>query len=238
MHMTISRETEQFIELYAKEQNKSEDWFTTQKQLLTQDPFELTTEMLEFGARVAWRNSNKCIGRLFWQSLKVFDRRELLSENAIFEALIEHIRFATNDGKIRPAISIFHPTRVRIWNHQLIRYAGYETDEAIIGDPHSIPFTKQLLKLGWQPKSPRGHFDILPLVIQIDDKQPMIFDIPRDAILEVPLEHPDYPDFAKLQLQWYAVPIISDMKFECAGISFQAAPFNGWYMGQKLERAI
>ena len=36
-----------------------------------------TLEELEFGARVAWRNSSRCIGRLYWKSLKVRDRREV-----------------------------------------------------------------------------------------------------------------------------------------------------------------
>lgn len=234
MNVATLNETEQFIKQYATEQNKSIDWLNTQQQLLANGQFELTTDMLEFGARVAWRNSNKCIGRLFWQSLTVFDRRELLTANAIFDALVEHIRFATNGGKIRPAISIFHPTRVRILNHQLLRYAGYETDHGILGDPHSVPFTKQLQQWGWQRPAQPTPFDILPLVIQIDDAQPEIFEIPRDAIVEIPLEHPDNPKFASLQLQWYAVPIISDMKFDCAGVSFQAAPFNGWYMGTEI----
>lgn len=190
--------------------------------------------MLEVGARMAWRNSNKCIGRLFWQSLHVFDRRTVLHAEEVFEALVEHIRFATNNGKIRPAISVFHPQRVRILNYQLLRYAGYETEHGIIGDPHSVPFTKQLLQWGWQPPNKIGHFDILPLAIQIDGEHPQLFDIPRDTILEVPLEHPDNDQFAQLQLKWYAVPLISDMKFDCAGISFQAAPFNGWYMGTEI----
>lgn len=234
MNVTISKETEQFLELYAKETNQTESWLAQQKNLAAEGKFELTTEMLEFGARVGWRNSNKCIGRLFWQSLHVFDHRHLTTAKEVFDALMEHIRFATNGGKIRPAISVFHPTRVRIWNHQLIRYAGYETQDGIIGDPHSVPLTKQLIKFGWQPKLPLGEYDIMPIAIQIDDNPPELFEIPRDDVLEVPIEHPEFPDFAKLQLKWYAVPIISEMKFECAGITFQAAPFNGWYMGTEI----
>ena len=36
-----------------------------------------TPAELEFGARVAWRNSSRCIGRLYWRSLRVRDRREV-----------------------------------------------------------------------------------------------------------------------------------------------------------------
>ncbi|MEZ4951785.1 MAG: nitric oxide synthase oxygenase [Saprospiraceae bacterium] len=31
-----------------------------------------TLEELTFGTRVAWRNNNECIGRLFWNTLEVF----------------------------------------------------------------------------------------------------------------------------------------------------------------------
>src|SRR5690349_8119191 len=34
-----------------------------------------TPAELTFGARVAWRNASRCIGRLYWRSLVVLDRR-------------------------------------------------------------------------------------------------------------------------------------------------------------------
>ncbi|WP_044747531.1 nitric oxide synthase oxygenase [Bacillus alveayuensis] len=42
--------------------------------------YKHTYEELEHGAKMAWRNSNRCIGRLFWQSLHVFDARNLQTE--------------------------------------------------------------------------------------------------------------------------------------------------------------
>ncbi len=41
---------------------------------------------LEHGARMAWRNSNRCIGRLFWKSLKVRDVRHINTNDAVFDA--------------------------------------------------------------------------------------------------------------------------------------------------------
>ena len=234
MTMTLMKELQdriEFLTLYKKETDQSDEWLTARLNDAQKVSFSLTTEELTYGARVAWRNSNKCIGRLFWNSLTVLDQRHLLDEQAIYEALIEHIEYATNNGKIRPVISVFEPNCVRIWNHQLIRYAGYETEKEIIGDSKSLEFTKVCESLGWQ--GARTHYDILPLVIQVDDHKPQIFDIPKDAVLEVPITHPDY-DFSSLQMQWYAVPIISSMKFTIAGIEFQAAPFNGWYMGTEI----
>ena len=194
--------------------------------------YEQTIEELTYGAKVAWRNSNKCIGRLFWQSLHIIDKRMLQIEEDIFEALLKHIQFATNEGRIRPTITIFSPQIVRIWNHQLVRYAGYKTGEGIIGDPDSIAFTKVCQSLGWTGTT--GKFDILPLVIQIKDNPPKLFDIPEAYILEIPIRHPEYDWFEELQLKWYAVPIISSMKLEVGGISYEASPFNGWYMGTEI----
>ncbi|WP_017187766.1 nitric oxide synthase oxygenase, partial [Alkalibacillus haloalkaliphilus] len=149
--------------------------------------YEQTYEELEYGAKVAWRNSNRCIGRLFWDQLHVKDQRHLKTEEAIFQALVEHIDFATNGGRIRSTISVFQQLKqgekVRVWNHQLIRYAGYETEQGIIGDSDSIEFTNVCIEVGWKPKY--GHFDILPLVIQVNDNEPKWFEIPEHVLLEV-----------------------------------------------------
>ena len=221
----------EFLTLYKQETKQSEDWLKLRLEEAKHPAFILTTQELTYGARVAWRNSNKCIGRLFWNSLTVFDQRELLKEDEIYEALVNHIEYATNNGKIRPAITLFDPNRVRIWNHQLIRYAGYETDEGIIGDSTSVEFTRICESLGWQ--GTRTNYDVLPLVVQVDKRKPIYYDLPKEIVLEVPITHPDY-DFSTLNMQWYAVPIISSMRFNIAGEDYQAAPFNGWYMGTEI----
>ncbi|AQR76959.1 nitric oxide synthase oxygenase [Paenibacillus larvae] len=193
-------------------------------------------EELEYGAKVAWRNNSRCIGRLFWQTLHIFDQRQLKTEKEIAEALFGHIDYATNGGNIRPAITFFAPEQedrnIRIWNHQLIRYAGYKTATGIVGDPASVDFTRQCQRLGWHGQG--TPFDVLPLVIQVNGQEPQWFKIPEELILEIPLTHPDIKDFSKLKLRWYAVPIISDMKLEIGGISYTAAPFNGWYMETEI----
>lgn len=227
------QEVQRFLLLYQLEKNQTEAWLTNRLQeIKAVGEYIPTTEELTLGARVAWRNSNKCIGRLFWQSLHVVDAREIIDEQEIFEVLLTHIQFATNEGKIRPTITIFAPGRVRIWNHQLIRYAGYETAEGIVGDPHSVSFTKICESLGWQGEGTA--FDVLPLVIQVDERSPQMFTIPQEYILEVPIRHPERDEVGALGMKWYAVPIISSMRFQIAGIDFQAAPFNGWYMGTEI----
>ncbi|WP_078395157.1 nitric oxide synthase oxygenase [Shouchella patagoniensis] len=188
---------------------------------------------LAYGAKLAWRNSNRCIGRLFWERLNILDERSLNTEQGVAQALFRHIEYATNKGKVIPTITVFKQgSRIRIWNHQLIRYAGYQHGEYVVGDPASIELTQICEQLGWQGAG--TDFDLLPLVISIDGKEPIWFKIPDDLMMEVELRHPKYAAFELLQLKWYAVPIISDMRMEIGGLTYYSAPFNGWYMGTEI----
>ncbi|WP_180547043.1 nitric oxide synthase oxygenase, partial [Staphylococcus haemolyticus] len=98
-----------------------------------------TFDELAYGAKLAWRNSNRCIGRLFWDSLHVEDARNVDNEHDFINAINHHLKYATNDGKIKPYITIFSPDQApRIFNNQLIRYAGYEH----CGDPSEREVTQ------------------------------------------------------------------------------------------------
>lgn len=201
--------------------------------------YQHTSAELTYGAKLAWRHNTRCIGRLHWQTLAVRDMRHLTSAGEIFLALLDHLRMATNGGKIRSMMTVFAPPLpgqegVQIWNPQLIRYAGYrQTDGSIIGDPAQASFTDALRRLGWRG-GPGTPFDLLPLVIKMPGQEPRLFEIPRDLVLEVPLSHPEYPWFSELGLKWHALPVISNMRMEIGGISYTAAPFNGWYMGTEI----
>ncbi|GEL06505.1 nitric oxide synthase oxygenase [Rummeliibacillus stabekisii] len=236
--MAIIDEAVAFLTLYYKENHLPDEQLDHRLKEVGQEieengSYKHTPEELSYGAQVAWRNSNKCIGRLFWKTLQVKDERGVLEEETIFQKLINHIEYAFNNGKIKPVITIFEPGRVRIWNHQLIRYAGYECeDQTIVGDADSVAFTNECLKLGWKGKG--GQFDVLPLVIQVDNQPPKFFEIPSIYINEVEIRHPEYSWFSELHLKWYAVPIISSMPLEIGGVVYTAAPFNGWYMGTEI----
>jgi nitric-oxide synthase len=198
-----------------------------------------TAAELTFGARAAWRNSSRCIGRLYWRSLRVRDRRHITAAEQVAAEAFAHLREATNGGRVRPTLTVFAantPKRpgTRIWNEQLIRYAGYRrSDGRVIGDPRYANFTDAVRGLGW-PGGPGTPFDLLPLVVEAPGEPPRLFDLPRDAVLEVPLSHPRYRWFAELELRWHAVPAISNMCLEIGGICYPAAPFNGWYMGTEI----
>jgi nitric-oxide synthase len=199
-----------------------------------------TTAELTFGARVAWRNSSRCIGRLYWRSLKVRDQREVSAPADVAADCVEHLRVATNKGKIRPVITIFGPAEPgmeapQIINEQIIRYAAYRgSDGGVLGDARNLALTDLALKRGWQPPATRGPFDVLPLMVSCKGHDPALVEIPAEDVLEVPLAHPDFPWLGALGVKWHAVPAISNMRLRIGGIDYPSAPFNGWYMGTEI----
>ncbi|HLZ55696.1 MAG TPA: nitric oxide synthase oxygenase [Ktedonosporobacter sp.] len=239
----LEQEASMYLHLFHQECHRREDFPSrfarVQAEIERSGTYWQTPEELTFGARVAWRNSTRCIGRLHWESLTVRDLRHLTRAEEIFDALVSHLRFATNGGKLRSTISIFAPPSpdqpgIRIWNPQLIRYAGYrQGNGSVIGDPLLADFTMVLQRLGWKGGAGTP-FDLLPIVIQTPSHPPQLFELPSDVVLEVPLSHPDFPWFADLGLKWHALPVISNMRLEIGGISYTAAPFNGWYMGTEI----
>jgi nitric-oxide synthase len=199
-----------------------------------------TYEELVEGSKLAWRNHARCIGRLHWRSLRVLDRRNASTAEEVAEACFEHLRQATNGGNLRSVITLFAPRRsdgqgIRIWNPQLIRYAGYrQPDGSVIGDPSHVELTELAQAHGW--KGGGGRFDVLPLIVQMPGEHPQMFDLPTDmdTVLEVPITHPELPWFAELGLKWHAVPAISNMAIELGGLTYTAAPFNGWYVSFEI----
>jgi len=208
--------------------------------LKAEGTYSQTFEELQYSARVAWRNSTRCIGRLLWRTLKVLDARSASTADEIFYACVDHLRQSTNGGKIRPMITVFHQADEsgvgpRIWNDQLIRYAGYRrSDGSILGDPEQLDFTQQAIKLGWSPPSEPGPFDLLPLIIQTPGQSPRWFELPADAVLEVPIRHPQFEWFESLGLKWHALPAVSRMALLAGGLKYPASPFSGWYMGTEI----
>jgi nitric-oxide synthase len=202
-----------------------------------------TPEELEFGARLAWRNSNRCIGRHLWRSLEVRDCRGVRDSNGVEEALRAHVADAWGGGRIRSIITVFAPRRegepdpVRLGNHQLVRYAGFRRpDGSVLGDPHSAAFTARCLEQGWEPTE-RTAFTPLPWEIWIDGRATPPVDVLArhpELLQEVTLSHPDEPKFADLGLKWYAVPLLAEMALVIGGVIYPCAPFNGFYMETEI----
>ena len=234
---------EQFITLFHEENNLGSPEHRirqVRREIEFSGSYWHTPAELTFGARVAWRNSSRCIGRLYWHSLRVRDRREVFTAKDVAAEAVTHLREATNGGRIRPMITVFAPDTPdvrgpRIISSQLVRYAGYEmVGGGIVGDPSNAVLTRMARDLGWPGGRPPGRFDLLPLLVQEAGAPVTTHEVPADAVFEVAIEHPDYRWFANLGLRWYAVPVISDMYLDIGGVRYPAAPFNGWYMGTEI----
>jgi len=244
--LLLEEAREWLAQFYSETVGKSTDsskafnarWSEVRKQIRDGEWDYLSREELECGAKVAWRNSTRCVGRLAWASLIVRDLRHLNTPNHVFAALVDHIALSTNSGRIVPMVSVFasgsvEKPKVRIWNRQLIGYAGYrQADGSVLGDPINLSFTQRVEALGWKAPS-RGRFNLLPIVIEMEGAVHW-FDLPVDVVLEVPIRHPRYDWFEQLGLKWFALPAVSGMRLEIGGVSFSAAPFSGWYLGTEI----
>lgn len=203
-------------------------------------PAPLTSDELAWAGQIAWRNHARCIGRLHWRSLRVRDERDLATPEALAASLREHLALAQEGGLARPHLTVFAPATAksrgpRIWNRQLCGYAGYRSaDGTVLGDPAHASLTEAALHLGWKPPASPTAFDLLPWIIEGADGGPRLFPLPPGAVREVPLRHPTHRWFEGIGLRWYAVPIVSNLRFHAAGTDFPAAPFNGWYMGTEI----
>ncbi|NGN63934.1 nitric oxide synthase oxygenase [Streptomyces sp. A7024] len=246
----LTEQAEDFLLQYAAEEEAAagpgDRLAAIRAEIAATGTYTHTAAELAYGARLAWRNSNRCIGRLYWRSLRVRDRRHVNEPARVALECAAHLREATNGGRIRPLITVFAPDRPgrpgpRIRNEQLIRYAGYGPGHgdpspssrlrSSRGDPMNAGITATALALGWQGGAGTD-FDVLPLVIESPPRLPRCYELPPDAVLEVSITHPDLPDFPALR--WHAVPAISSMCLEIGGLCYPAAPFNGWYMGTEI----
>jgi nitric-oxide synthase, bacterial len=197
-----------------------------------------TQDELIYGAKVAWRNSTHCTGRIFQEFLNVRDLRYLTTDEDIFAAIVDHIQQTTNSGEICSTISVFAPDTpgqlgIRIWNSQLIRCAGYrQANGSILGDPAQIKFTELCQHLGWQGQG--SGFDLLPLVIQMPGQKPHWFELPLDIVMDVPIVPPQFDWFSELGLKWHILPAVSDWRLEIGGVSYSCAPFDVWHLSAEM----
>jgi nitric-oxide synthase len=162
------------------------------------------------------------VGRAGWSTLALRDSRHLLDPQEIVDDLVEHLRYATNFGAIRPTMTALNP-QVRVLNEQLIRYGD---------DPQYAGFCASLRRSGWPLTGER--FEVLPLVM-FGTGGVTVHPLPRDAVMEVPIGHPRLPWFADLGLRWHAVPALSNMLLRVDPCTAYPVVFNGWYVSDEIS---
>lgn len=239
----LAAEARRFLDAFDQENDRSgrtsQRWAEVRAQIESTGTYQHTRAELTWGARVAWRQSVRCIGRMRWRTLVVRDARRVAAADGVYRELVAHLRRSTNGGRIRPVITVFPADlparpRVRIWNEQLISYAGYRHRRAVTGDPRNAGFTDLAMRMGWRPPSVRGRYDPLPWIIETATEAPRLYPPPLHEILQVPIHHPDHPGLADLRLRWHALPVISHMRLRIGGIDYSCAPFGGWYVGDEI----
>lgn len=240
---------------------KSIRWAEIEKDILGTGNYELTFDELEYGAKISWRNAPKCANRSKWLELAVMDCRTVESNEEAFRCLLKLMEDSITSGATITRMAVFpskKPKQMqgpRIWNSMLLRFAGYKitstTDakniidadsaqdskdccerKGILGDPADAEFTETLInRFGWTPPFPKSQFDVLPLLIQIDEKAPpQCFKIPSRYIPTVPLTHPYKPKFNSMELRWFGIPLVSGLEMTIGGLCFPMCPFVGWFM--------
>ena len=249
---TLIREAWEFQELYHREmgstaEKKVRRIAEVMRSIQEKGTYELTIDELRHGARVAWRNAPKCSNRGHWKELEVLDFRDAETNEQMFKGCLELLERALTSRATTPCIALFRPAAPgsklgpRVWNSQLHRFCAYRNDDvSITGDPVELEFTEFLEEeLSWRPPEKRTDFDLLPLVLQIDpSKPPQVFDIPPSYVELVHLRHPEFAWFAGLGLKWYGIPFVSNIELTVGGITFTAAPFNGWYADTEVVRDL
>lgn len=198
--------------------------------------YEHTPQELAYGARVAWRNHGRCIGRLYWESLEVFDCRNIEKPDDIAARMEQHLRDANSDGRIRSIISVFAPVKgdehpAWIESEQLTQYACHQLpDGTVLGDRQNIEVTRIAESMGWKPPGEPGQFDILPWFLRDKADRRLRYDLKPGSVREVAIRHPTHTGLDELGLHWYTVPIVTGMILTIGGIDYPCAPFNGFYL--------
>jgi len=234
--MTPDEEAELLVRQYHWENGLSDDELAARlADIEPGKPFEASVEEITFAAKLSWRNSSRCVGRLYWNGLAVRDARHVNTPEGVLEEMAAHLAFATNEGRIRSAVTVFpavSPDTIKIVSPQLARYAGYlQSDGSVIGDPSHIELTVLAEEQGW--RGAREPFDILPLMVQDPEGRIHHRAVDRSHVMEVELSHPDFGWFTDLGYRWHVLPAISNVCLAAFG-RIHPIVMNGWYMGTEI----
>lgn len=239
------REVREFFEQYQAYTDMDDDAFRARvaevaAEIQATGTYTHTTDELTVGAKLAWYNHTRCVGKLYWRSLTVRDCRGVTTPEGIRDECFEHQRVVHNGGRIKPTITIFAPDApgkpaARLRNAQIVAYAGYRAEDGtVLGDGGATAVTELAQSCGWDPEA-KTRFDVLPLIIETPDGELSAHPIPDEIVWEIDLEHPTLPGLKDLGLKWYGFPSIANMGMTIGGITYPTSPFTGWYVAPELS---
>ena len=136
------REVREFFEQYKAYVDMDEDAYRARiaevaGEIQATGTYTHTTDELTVGAKLAWYNHSRCVGKLYWRSLTVRDCRDVTTPEGIRDDCFEHQRVVHNGGRIKPTITIFAPDApgrpaARLRNGQIVAYAGYKQQDGTV----------------------------------------------------------------------------------------------------------
>jgi nitric oxide synthase oxygenase domain/subunit len=203
-----------------------------------------TSEEIESGARIAWRNSSRVPED--WKSFEFRDYRKMETPDRIFSAVEEYLNIAKSGTNVRSILAVFKPKSpnyaygTRFWSSNFINYAGYQDRQGVIGDPETLEFTEFLIqnKL-WSPPQKRSEFDILPLVLKmVGEQKPYIHELSKESTHEVAIEHPTFRKIRQLGLRCTGISAISNKSLNLGGLEYQCCPFNGYSISSQVAQKL
>ena len=195
-----------------------------------------------FGARVAWRNAARCIGRLYWHGLHVRDRRAVRTPSAVADECAAHLREC---HPRRPDPVHDHGVRARPARPPRARASSTTSWSATPGTARRRGAIRGDARAGGVHR-PRARPRLAAARPARPLRRPAAADrgrrrgagaaraAARTRCWRCRSSHPEFAWFADLRLRWHAVPAISNMPLSIGGITYPAAPFNGWYLGTEI----
>lgn len=139
----LQREAEEFCMLYHSEKKLSDEvkdrrWSQILASIRATGTYELSSEELEHGAKVSWRNAPKCPNRSKWEELTVKDCRGITTNEEAFHNILDLFEESITSGATITRMAVF-PAKgsnqvqgPRIWNGMLLRFAGYRLEDGTI----------------------------------------------------------------------------------------------------------
>ena len=145
--------------------------------------YEHTFDELFFGARLAWRNSARCVGGCSGMAF-TWKMRARHGHGRDVRGPKASPRPSYPRGQLRAVMTAFRPQRPGSGGPGLeqsaLRYAGYRQSEgSLLGDPANERMTAEALR-GWVPPTPKTGFDLLPLILEMPGAPPAPTRFPRN----------------------------------------------------------
>src|SRR3954453_15277998 len=190
------REVREFFEQYKAYTEMPDEAFRARiaevmAEIAATGTYTHTSDELTVGAKLAWYNHPRCVGKLYWRGLLVRDCRQVTTPEGIRDECFEHQRVVHNGGRIKPTITIFAPDApgkpaARLRNGQIVAYAGYKyEDGSVLGDAAAGDITELALEAGWTPPAEQTPFDVLPLIIETPEGELSVHPVPQELVWEI-----------------------------------------------------